>query len=214
VLLALGLRRWGGEPGDVVVDESAPLGLVERRPQDRVDLPDRCRSKTSLAQPRMHTVDVQRRQLRQLDLAERRLDVALDDESAVVQRRVGTAELGDVIEPAVEQLRERAVLGGDPTRRNCRLKLSERELQLALGRGVDRADHAVVTTRRRISTDGHDELPRAGVRSRIVPIAPPRFAPIPTIETSKSMPLSWDDVGAPPGSRTLNQRIKSPLLYR
>ena len=65
VLLALRLRGWRGELGDVAADESPLLGLVERGAENGVRLADRGSRKSAIDERVVEAVDVERGQLRE-----------------------------------------------------------------------------------------------------------------------------------------------------
>ncbi len=106
MLFALGLRWRGCELGHVALDESPPFGLVQQSAQDGVDLADRCRREASLAQLRVESIDLERRELREADSAEHGGDLPVHVLAVVIQRGCRSAEPGDVLQPAIEQIRE------------------------------------------------------------------------------------------------------------
>ena len=90
------------------------------------------RRKAALAEVPVETIDVERLQARQPDLAEHRDDLPVDVLPVVVQRRVGPAQARDVFHPSIEQRRQRRVIERHVAGHHRGLERGQGRLRLAL----------------------------------------------------------------------------------
>src|SRR4051812_24173276 len=113
MLLALRLVRGRSELGDISLHQAPSLGLVQRGAQHRVDLADGGGREVALGEADVEAVEVEGGELRQASAAQCRLDLPFNVAPVVVERRLGTSEPYEMLQPAVEKLRQDHLVHAD-----------------------------------------------------------------------------------------------------
>lgn len=184
--------RRRGQQRRVAVDPT-PLGrLLERPPDDGVDLADAGWPQTILiAQRHVEAVESDHAEVLDRLRADRRDDPPIG-QAAVLLDRGGRQVIGDELQPPVQQLGD----GDVRKRRRCGSHLGHQEGQLSRRFPLGAADHAgpaSLLTGERVTAEVHDELPHARLVASQVTLY--------TRETSpRFSEIGWMRVGCGDGS--------------